>query len=76
MLTRFGFKQLQDFPGGYNQVRITPNPLNRPAHGGTIHIQPTGHFASGDRQIPGGNMADHSASMGDLRTFCRAGQFL
>ena len=39
-------------------------------------IQPVGHFASGDRQIPVGNMADQSASPCDPRTFGRACQFL
>jgi hypothetical protein len=46
MLTRFGFKHPQNCLGGCNQLRIIPNPLNRPADGGTIHIQSTGHFAS------------------------------
>ena len=76
MLTRFGFKQPQNCPGGCNQLRIIPNPLNGPDDGGAIHIQSTGHLAPADRQILGGNMPDPSASLGDLKTVCRAGQSL
>ena len=58
MLTRFEFKQTQNRLGGCNQVRITTNPLDRLADGGTVYIQPESHIASGDRHILSGNMAD------------------
>jgi len=36
MLTGFEFKQSQNRIGGCNQVRVTTNPLGRPANGGTV----------------------------------------
>jgi len=46
MLTRLRFKRFQNRARGCNQVRIIPRPLRRPADGGTVHIQSTGHLAS------------------------------
>ena len=60
-----------------DQVRIISRSLHRPADGGTLHIQSTGHhLASGDRQLPGGNMANQSPGACDLKTSCGFGQFL
>ena len=66
MLTRLGFKRLQNRARGCNQVPSIPRPLHRQADDGTVHIQSTGHLASGDRQLPSGNIANQSASACDL----------
>jgi hypothetical protein len=62
--------------GGFKQIRIIPHPPDRPAHRGAIHLKPTGHLTPGEGEIPGGNMAEHSASLCYLGTLCIAQQYL
>jgi|GEM_PF-3096630 len=62
--------------GGSRQIRIILHSPDRPAHRGAIHLKPTGHLTPGNGQIPGGNMADHSASLCHLVMLCTDKQFL
>jgi hypothetical protein len=76
MLISFEFEfSLYRF-GGCRQFRVTAYPLGRPADGRTVYIKPVSNFASGDRQVLRGNIADQGASPCDLNAFSRPGQFL
>ena len=79
MLTFVRFRKAEcpaNHSGGFKQIRIILHPPDRPAHRGSIHLKPSGHLTSGEGQIPGGNMADHSTSLCHLVTLCTAQQFL
>ena len=76
MLTNLGLEQLQNYSGDRNRLCIIAHPLNRPADGRTVYIQPATDFASGERQFPDGNITDQSASARDLVPPCRTGQIL
>jgi hypothetical protein len=79
MLTFVRFRKAEcpaNQAGGFKQIRISFHSPDRTAYRGAIHLKPAGHLTSGDGQIQGGNMADHSASLCHLGTLCTAQEFL